>query len=66
MAHPKTRISKRRQRARRTHVKAVVPNISKCPTTGEAHLFHRAYYDEEGNMRYRGRILVKAEEELED
>lgn len=65
MAHPKSRSSKRRSRARRTHVKITPPNVSKCAVTGEAHLFHRAYYDEEGNLRYRGKVLVKAEEELD-
>lgn len=66
MAHPKTRQSKRRTRARRTHYKAAVPQVAKCAVTGEPHLYHRAYFDDEGNMRYKGKILVKAEEELED
>lgn len=65
MANPRTRTSKRRKRARRTHYKAAIPTIAKCSVTGEAHLMHRAYYDDEGNMRYRGRVLVKAEEEDE-
>ena len=63
MANPRRRTSKRRKRARRTHYKAAIPTIGKCSVTGEAHLLHRAYYDDEGNMRYRGRILIKAEEE---
>ena len=61
MANPRTRTSKRRKRARRTHYKAPIPNVVKCQVTGEPHLFHRAYFDDEGNMRYRGRILVKAD-----
>ena len=65
MAHPKSRSSKRRSRARRTHVKITAPNVSKCSVTGEAHMFHRAYHDDEGNLRYRGKILVKAAEELD-
>ena len=65
MAHPKSRISKQRKRKRRTHKKATAPQIATCANTGERHMYHRAYYDEEGNLLYRGRVLVKAEEELD-
>jgi large subunit ribosomal protein L32 len=65
MAHPKSRISKQRKHKRRTHKKATLPQLATCSTTGERHLYHRAFTDAEGNMRYRGRILVKAEEETE-
>lgn len=61
MAHPKSKISKQRKRKRRTHKKAIVPQVATCSTTGEKHLYHRAYYDDEGNMLYRGRVLVKAD-----
>ena len=63
MAHPKSRISKQRKRKRRTHKKTAVPQVATCPTTGEKHLYHRAYYDDEGNMYYRGRVMVKVDEE---
>ncbi len=63
MAHPKSKTSKQRKNKRRTHKKANLPQISTCPTTGERHLYHRAYYDEDGNMYYRGKLLIKAEEE---
>lgn len=63
MAHPKSRISKQRKRKRRTHKKAPVPNVSTCPTTGEKHLFHRAYYDADGNMYYRGKLFDAIETE---
>jgi len=63
MAHPKSKISKQRKRKRRTHKKASAPQVATCSKTGEKHIFHRAYYDLEGNMYYRGRLLVKAEEE---
>lgn len=63
MAHPKSRTSKQRKRKRRTHYKAATPQIATCTTTGERHLYHRAYYDSEGNMYYRGKVLVKAAEE---
>ncbi len=65
MAHPKSRISKQRKRKRRTHKKAAMPQIATCQTTGEKHLFHRAYQDEDGNLLYRGKILVKAEQDEE-
>jgi large subunit ribosomal protein L32 len=64
MAHPKTRVSKQRKRKRRTHYKAVAPNVATCPTTGAPHLFHRAY-KVEGDLYYRGRILVKGNEVTE-
>ncbi|MEM9821207.1 MAG: 50S ribosomal protein L32 [Bacteroidota bacterium] len=64
MAHPKSKISKQRKRKRRTHQKAAIPQIAKCPTTGEAHLYHRAYWLD-GNMYYRGQVVIKAEEELD-
>lgn len=63
MAHPKSKISKQRKRKRRTHQKAAIPQIATCSTTGEKHIYHRAYYDEEFNLMYRGRILIKAEED---
>lgn len=60
MAHPKSRISKMRKRKRRTHYTAAIPTISTCSTTGEIHQRHRSYYDAEGNMYYRGKLLVPA------
>lgn len=65
MAHPKSKISKQRKRKRRTHFKAEVPQVSICKETNEAHQFHRAYYVGE-DLYYRGKVLIKAEEEVED
>ena len=62
MAHPKSRISKQRKRKRRTHYKAAVPKVATCKVTGESHLMHRAYQDDEGNTYYRGKLLIKAPE----
>ncbi len=62
MAHPKSRTSKQRKHKRRTHQKATVPQIATCTVTGEKHLYHRAYYDEDGNLYYRGKVLIQAEE----
>ena len=63
MAHPKSKISKQRKRKRRTHYKATSPQIAICPTTGEPHQFHRAYWHE-GNMYYKGQLVIKASEEV--
>ena len=65
MAHPKSKISKQRKRKRRTHYKASHAQIATCSTTGESHRYHRAYYDAEGNMYYRGKIFIEALEDEE-
>ena len=65
MAHPKSRISKQRKRKRRTHKKTPIPQVATCQQTGEKHLLHRAYYDYDGNLYYRGKLVIKAEEEEE-
>ena len=66
MAHPKSRISKQRKRKRRTHkTNAGTMTLSTCPTTGVTHRRHRAYYVE-GNLYYKGQMVVKNEENLED
>ncbi|MBK8042210.1 MAG: 50S ribosomal protein L32 [Haliscomenobacter sp.] len=64
MAHPKSRGSKQRKHKRRTHFKITAPNVATCPVTGEKHLRHRAYNDAEGNLFYKGKMLIKAAEEL--
>lgn len=64
MAHPKSRISKQRKHKRRTHKKAALPQVATCKTTGEKHLYHRAY-EVDGDLYYRGRVVVKAEEDLD-
>jgi large subunit ribosomal protein L32 len=61
MAHPKRKISKTRRDKRRTHVKAVAPNVSICSKTGESHLWHRGYYVD-GNLYYRGKLVYSTEE----
>lgn len=63
MAHPKSKISKQRKRKRRTHIKATAPDVVVCKKTGEAHLWHRAYWHE-GDLYYRGKVLIKADEEI--
>ena len=65
MAHPKSRISKQRKHKRRTHKKATPPQIAIDKTTNEVHLYHRAHWHE-GNLYYRGQILIPADEGMED
>lgn len=60
MAHPKRRTSTTRRDKRRTHYKAVAANIATCPTTGQAHLFHRAFWYE-GKLYYKGRVVAEKE-----
>lgn len=64
MAHPKRKISKQRRDKRRTHYKAVAPQIATDSTTGEAHLYHRAHWSE-GKLYYRGQVLIDNTEEID-
>ena len=59
MAHPKRKISKTRRDKRRTHYKASDQQIAVDPTTGEAHLYHRAHWHE-GKLYYRGQIVLES------
>ena len=65
MAHPKSRISKQRKRKRRTHYKTEAPNVMVCDNTGEAYLRHRAYYHD-GDLYYKGRVVIKTEDDSEE
>ena len=60
MPHPKRKTSKTRRDKRRTHYKAVAPQLTTCPTTGVVHLYHRAYYFE-GDLYYKGKLVVSKE-----
>ena len=57
MAHPKRKTSKQRRDKRRTHYKAVAPQIAIDPTTGEAHLYHRAHWYA-GKLYYKGQVVI--------
>lgn len=57
MPNPKRRHSSTRRDKRRTHHKLVVPNLIKCPTTGQYHIPHRAFWFE-NKLYYKGRVLV--------
>lgn len=60
MAHPKRKQSKTRRDKRRTHYKATAPTVAICPTTGEPHLYHRAYWHE-GKLYYKGKVVMEKE-----
>jgi large subunit ribosomal protein L32 len=60
MAHPKRKTSKTRRDKRRTHYKGTVPSFAVCPTTGELHLPHRAYWHE-GKLYYKGKVVMEKE-----
>ena len=61
MPNPKRRHSQQRSAKRRTHYKATAATIATCPITGEAHLYHRAYWHE-GKMFYRGQVVIDKSE----
>lgn len=65
MAHPKRKISKTRRDKRRTHYKSIVPTIAICPTTGEAHIYHRAYWYED-KLYYKGKVVIDKTVEVAD
>ncbi|MBA5629562.1 50S ribosomal protein L32 [Moheibacter lacus] len=58
MAHPKRRQSTTRRDKRRTHYKIEAPQIAVDKATGEAHLYHRAYWLD-GKMYYRGKVVME-------
>ncbi len=58
MAHPKRKISKTRRDKRRTHDKAVAPQLSVCQTSGETHLPHRTHWVD-GVLYYRGKVVME-------
>jgi large subunit ribosomal protein L32 len=60
MAHPKRKTSKQRRDKRRTHYKAELQQIATCPTTGETHLYHRAFWHE-GKLYYKGKVVMEKE-----
>ena len=61
MAHPKRRQQTTRRDKRRTHDKAILPQLTLCPTTGEAHLMHRAYWHDD-KMYYKGKVVIDKNE----
>ena len=61
MAHPKRKISRTRRDKRRYSQKRTRQNyLAICPTTGEAHLPHRAFWHE-GKLYYKGNVVMEKE-----
>ncbi|MBI2269126.1 MAG: 50S ribosomal protein L32 [Bacteroidetes bacterium] len=58
MPNPKRRHSKARTRSRRAHFKAHGSALTTCPTTGEVHLTHRAYWHD-GKLYYKGKVVME-------
>ncbi len=58
MAHPKRKTSKSRRDKRRTHYKSSTIDMAVCPTTGELHLPHRAYWLE-GKLYWKGKVVIE-------
>ncbi|MBK7967229.1 MAG: 50S ribosomal protein L32 [Bacteroidetes bacterium] len=54
MPNPKAKHSKSRRDKRRTHYKAVAPTLAIDAATGEAHLWHRAFWHED-KLMYKGK-----------
>ncbi|MCY4400036.1 MAG: 50S ribosomal protein L32 [Gemmatimonadetes bacterium] len=60
MAVPKKRVSKQRQRKRRTHYKASKPTVATCSRTGDPTLRHRVCPT---SGIYRGKQIYEVEEQ---
>jgi len=60
MAHPKRKTSKTRRDKRRTHYKLSEKMLVQCPTTGEFHMPHRAFWHE-GKLYYKGQVVMEKE-----
>ncbi|MCL4141910.1 UNVERIFIED_CONTAM: hypothetical protein GTU68_012086 [Idotea baltica] len=56
MAHPKRKQSKTRRDKRRTHYKAIAPNVISCSSCGSPTLYHRVC-SSCGN--YRGQVAIE-------
>ena len=58
MPNPKRRHSQQRSAKRRTHYKATETTLSVDPTTGLAHVRHRAHVSE-GKLYYKGQVVAE-------
>ena len=58
MPNPKAKHSKSRRDTRRTHYKAVAPTLAIDAATGEAHLWHRAFWHED-KLMYKGKMIME-------
>jgi large subunit ribosomal protein L32 len=60
MPNPKHRHTSTRRDKRRTHDKAVTPQLSVCQTTGVTHVRHNAHWHE-GKLYYKGKVVLEKE-----
>ena len=58
MAHPKRKTSTTRRAKRRTHYKTHESSFAVCPTTGELHLPHRAFWSAD-KLYYKGKVVMQ-------
>ncbi len=58
MAVPKRKTSKSKTNKRRTKIKSQNPTLTQCQTTGEPHLYHRAYWYE-NRLYYKGKVILE-------
>lgn len=58
MPHPKRRKSKAKRDKRRTHHKAILPQLTNCTLTKQTHLFHHAYWHDD-ILYYKGQIILQ-------
>ncbi len=58
MAVPKRKTSKSKRDKRRTKIKSHKPTLTRCQTTGEPHLYHRAYWYE-NKLYYKGKVILE-------
>ncbi len=63
MPNPKHKFSKQRRNTRRAHDFIEGKTIAICPNTKTAHLYHRGYVVE-GNLYYKGKMVVEGFEKV--
>ena len=59
MPNPKNRMSRSRRDKRRAQFNARTkePSLATCPATGEQHLSHRAYWQDD-KLYYKGKVVM--------
>ena len=58
MAVPKRKTSSSKRDKRRGKIKSRVPKLATCPTTGEPHVYHRAYWYED-KLYFKGKVILE-------
>jgi len=60
MPVPKRKKSKSKRNSRRSHIKAVAPNLTTCPKCGETKLSHNVCHS---CGTYKGRTVIETEKD---